>query len=190
MPLDAAKGRCRAIAIKSSWKLAPWSDALYGLDRGWWIANQGAPSFGGLKISPSPTACRVYGLLQVRLRPVAEILTGEIGIIGAGLRTGGGFSGFHAINLAIQFGARRILLVGFDMNLSAGAHWSKDCQGVGKPDKARTESWRASLDAIRPQFDRLGIQVINIGERSSLKSFKKMSQSEALDGSDDARRSA
>ncbi|WP_304556441.1 hypothetical protein [Bradyrhizobium elkanii] len=76
------------------------------------------------------------------------------------------------------------------MNLSTGAHWNKDYQGVGKPDKARTESWRASLDAARPQFDRLGVEVVNIGERSSLKSFNKMSLAEALDGSDDARRSA
>lgn len=188
-PLNIAKGLAKAIVIKQSWHLAPWADVLYGIDKGWWIAHHGAPKFPGLKVSPSPTACRVYRLRQVTLRPFADILTrGEVGVIGCGLRTGGGFSGFQAINLAVQFGAKRIILVGFDMNLAAGAHWNSDERGVGRADKNRTESWRKSLDAAAPQLEELGVEVVNTSAKSSLKSFKIMSLEEALHGSENSGR--
>lgn len=183
-----APGPYRAIVIKSAWKLAPWADVLYGIDPGWWIANHGAPDFKGLKMSPSPTACRVYRLRQITLKTRAEILCKETGTIGCGLKTGGGFSGFQAINLAIQFGANRIVLVGFDMNLTAGDHWNSDNRGVGKADAGRTESWRKALDECASQFDELRVDVINTSQRSSLKSFKKMSLEEALHGSENASR--
>ncbi len=179
-PLDTAKGIARAIVIKSTWKLAPWADVLYGLDKGWWIANHGVPKFEGLKVTPSPTAARVYGLRQVRLKARAEILTEETGILGCGLKTGGGHSGFQAINLAIQFGAKKIVLVGFDMTLSNGAHWSSDYRGVGKPDVGRVESWRAALDGCADQFKSLGVDVVNVGQSSALTAFPKMSLAEAL----------
>jgi hypothetical protein len=181
--LEIAKSGSKVIAIKSSWRLAAWSDVLYGIDKGWWIANLGAPQFTGLKVSPSPSVCRVFGARLVTLKTTDRILTGEVGRLGCGLRTGGGFSGFQAINLAVQFGAKRIILIGFDMNLSNGAHWSKDVRGVAKPLAERTESWRKSLDAAVTQFDELGVEVINCSSASSLMAYPKMSIEEALHGS-------
>jgi hypothetical protein len=176
------QGPFRAVVIKSSWRLAPWADVLYGIDKGWWIANHGAPHFKGLKVSPSPTVCKVFGLRQVTLKPRAEILLGTTGVIGCGLKTGGGFSGFQAINLAVQFGAKRIVLVGFDMSLSNGAHWNSDQRGVAKPDADRVKSWRIALDRCAPQFKSLGVEVINTAEHSALTAFPKMALEQALKG--------
>ena len=179
--LRFTQGRVRTFVIKSTWRLAPWADALYGLDRGWWVANQGARKFHGLKFSPSPTVTNVYrDVRRVRLRPVANLLTAETGVIGCGLRTGGGHSGFQAINLAIQFGVRRLLLVGFDMTLENGAHWLIDDRGVGKPDDGRVRSWRESMDACAPQFKTLGVEVMNCTPRSALKAYPKTTVGEAL----------
>lgn len=185
VPLDQASGSARAIAIKGSWKLAPWANVLYGLDKGWWIANRGVPDFKGLKVTPSPTAARVYRLVQVRLKARVEILTGETGVLGCGLRTGGGHSGFQAINLAIQFGAKKIVLVGFDMTLSKGEHWDRNQAGVAKADKGRVESWRVALDGCAEQFKALGVDVVVVGE-SALTAFPKMSLAEALGVQDGA----
>jgi hypothetical protein len=41
----------------------------------------------------------------------------------AGVVGGGGNSGFQAVNLAAQFGASRIILIGFDMTDRGGKHW-------------------------------------------------------------------
>ncbi len=189
VPLDIAKGKAKVFVIKSGWELAPWADALYGLDKGWWIANRGVPKFTGLKFSPSPTACKVYGITQITLKPRAEILTEKTGIIGCGLRTGGGHSGFQAINLAIQFGAKKIVLVGFDMTLANGTHWKPNDRGVAKPEAGRTESWRAALDGCADQFKALGVELLNTSETSALRSFEKVTLERALRKRTWARRS-
>ena len=178
--LSLLRGRARIIAIKSSWKLVPFADALYGVDRGWWLAQQGAPGFRGLKFTPSPTAARLYKLTQVTLRPVETIMVDTVGVIGCGLRSGGGYSGFQAINLAVQFGARRIVLVGFDMTLARGAHWCPQEQGVSRPDAIRTETWRRSLDGCAAVFERLGIEVLNATPHSALTAYPRVSIEEAL----------
>lgn len=182
-PLDAARGRARFIAIKASWRLAPWADALYGVDKAWWLANQGAPGFVGRRFCPSPTACKVFqDVTLVRLVARAEILTEEIGKVGCGLRSGGGHSGFQAINLAVQFGATRIVLVGFDMTLANGAHWHDDYRGVAKPDAGRVKTWREALDCCASQFEKLGVKVINASHRSALKNYPKAGLLEAIAG--------
>jgi hypothetical protein len=179
--LSFTKGRVRTFVIKSTWRLAPWADALYGLDQGWWVAHQGARKFHGLKFSPSPSVCKVYqNIRQVKLKPFADILIAQKGVIGCGLRTGGGHSGFQAINLAIQFGATRLLLVGFDMTLKHGAHWIKEDRGVGKPDDGRVRSWREAMDACAPQFKALGVEVMNCTPMSALKAYPKTTVREAM----------
>lgn len=179
--LEQVRGYARFIAIKSSWQLCPWADVLYGVDRQWWMANNGAPEFRGLKVSASPTVCRVYpGVRQVKLKSQARVLTGVTGVVGCGLRTGGGHSGFQAINLAVQFGVTRIALVGFDMHLNNGAHWHKEGHGVGKADAKRTNQWREEMDPVAEQFERMGIEVINTSMDSALKAYRKMPLPQAV----------
>lgn len=179
-PLGWVEGKCRVIAVKSSWRLVPFADVLYGIDKGWWIANSGAREFKGLRVSPSPTVCNVYRTQRVRLKPWARILVGEKGVLGCGLRSGGGHSGFQAVNLAVQFGVKRILLIGFDMTLDNGAHWHKDYRGVSRPDAKRVESWRIEMDECSPQFETIGVDVVNCSSFSRLRNFRRMSLSEAL----------
>lgn len=179
-PLDAAEGRARAFAVKSAWRLAPWADAVYGLDRGWWIATRGAEGFVGRKFSPSPIVANLYRDVRlVRLRPFAKILVGETGTVGCGLRSGGGHSGFQALNLAVQFGAHRILLVGFDMTLANGAHWSRYDE-TARPDVRRCAAWREALDDCADQFRELGVEVVNCAPRSALTAYPKVPLAEAL----------
>jgi hypothetical protein len=175
--VSIARGRARVFVIKSEYKFLPWADALYGIDNGWWIANRGAADFAGLKFSPSPKACKLFNLCQVKLKPRAEVLTKEKGVIGAGLRTGGGHSGFQAINLAVQFGAKRILLLGFDM---VGGRRLAHEQGVAKQMSSRVNEWRKAMDGIAPQFVQLGVEVINCTPGSALKAYQTASLEYAL----------
>lgn len=168
--LGCARGRAKVFVVKSEYRFAPWADALYGIDKEWWIANRGAPDFRGLKFSPSPTACRLFQIRQVRLKARSDILTDEVGVIGCGLRSGGGHSGFQAVNLSVQFGARKILLVGFDM---AGGRRFQHEEGVARFDPRRLGEWREAMDAAAPQFDRLGVEVVNCSPGSALVAYRK-----------------
>ena len=103
-------------------------------------------------------------------------LMGENGLIGWG-----GNSGFQAINMAMQFGCARIVLVGFDMTLSNGFHWHADHEGELKnPTPGNVGRWRRAVDAIAPVADAYDIEVINCSEVSALTSYPKMAFDEVF----------
>lgn len=172
------------MAINNSWQLVPWADALYGCDANWWKINRTvADNFAGLKISQDAKCERLFsGLIRVVHcrrnvdgRP-AEILVDVPAVIGWG-----GNSGFQALNLAVQFGAKRIIMAGFDMTLKAGIHWhGKHPKGLNNPQERNVNRWRSALDAVAPQLSALGITVINASQVSALTAYTKMSLEEAL----------
>ncbi len=172
------RGRARVIAIKDSIRLAPWADVVYGAggDSGaWWKIN--GPSlvdFAGLKYTLDPAAAKWATVLRE---------TGFVGLEAdpSGLKTGKN-SGFQSLGLARHLGAKRILLLGFDMTDGPrgeqrwfGAHpWA-------------TRPWRELGQMIAPIFDSIveplkaeGIDVINCSRRTALTCFPRQSIVEAL----------
>lgn len=104
------------------------------------------------------------------------MLMSKFGVIGWG-----GNSGFHAVNLAAQFGAAAILLVGFDMRLDHGIHWhGKHGNGLNNPMTKNVERWRRAVDGCKPVLDALGIKSFNCSPISALTAYPKMSFDEAL----------
>lgn len=93
----------------------------------------------------------------------------------------GGNSGFHSLNLAVQFGAARIVLVGFDMRVDHGLHWHGRHEGMNNPTARNVERWRRCMDAAADTIASLGITVINASEISALTRYPKMSLEEALE---------
>lgn len=102
---------------------------------------------------------------------------GPTGVVG-----GGGNSGFQALNLAIQFGARRVILVGFDMSDRGGAHWygRNRWSGSGNIDETGFRRWIAALDRAAPILAARGVDVVNASPASVLTCFRKASIAEAL----------
>lgn len=77
-------------------------------------------------------------------------------------------SGYQAINLAILMGAKRIILLGFDMGHSGRRHWFGD-----HPDRLRNvdayTEFLAAFDTVRNQD--LPCEIINCTPGSRLKVF-------------------
>ena len=93
----------------------------------------------------------------------------------------GGNGGFQALNLAVQFGAVRIILVGYDMTLDHGVHWhGKHPKGLHNPVPGAVARWRRVLEKSAPILRAAGITVINASERSALVAYAKMSLLEAF----------
>lgn len=99
-----------------------------------------------------------------------QILTEQFGEIGWG-----GNSGFHAVNLAVQFGASRIALCGFDMSLARGVHWhGRHPAPLINPQQRSVDKWREILDGQARRLSALGIEVFNCSEHSALANFPKL----------------
>jgi hypothetical protein len=128
----AVADRCRGhhtIAVNDAYRLLPFADVLYAGDADWWDVHDGVPGFAGerwsaheaLRNDKADLVDR-YGLhLVAGPKHDAEGFSLDPARIHYG-----GNSGFQAINLAILFGATRILLVGFDMRTTTPRHFFGD----------------------------------------------------------------
>lgn len=116
------RGRLPVLAIKeTAVDLCPWADVAYGCDAPWWVFRRGLPDFKGVKIAWAASACDQFrDLHKVEIKDINldELLLEEPMVIGSG-----GNSGFQALNIAVQFGASRIMLIGFDMQDRSGVHY-------------------------------------------------------------------
>lgn len=168
-PIYEARGLARAIVVNNSWRLAPWADALYASDAEWWRENDHA-GFGGFKVSRSDVA----GVHKVKLRGSRgawhdHMIFDEPGVLGAG-----GSSGFQALNLAVQFGARDIALVGFDARIDYGLHWHGRHERTSNPTECTAATWAMCLDrAAKPLAD-AGVRVVNCSPSSALEAYQKV----------------
>ncbi|SFM00548.1 hypothetical protein SAMN03159423_4864 [Bradyrhizobium sp. NFR13] len=169
-PLSTAVGKARFIAVNDSWLLCPWADALYACDGAWWRKYRGVPEFKGLKLTYEAAAARQFTLTRVAIdRGNNAILTGG-DVVGDA-----GNSGFQALNLAINWGVKRILLVGYDMTLDRGEHWhGLHPAGMNNPRQSNIRKW-LSADWSTPA----GVEVINCNPESALSAYPKMKFEEA-----------
>jgi hypothetical protein len=95
----------------------------------------------------------------------------------------GGNSGFQALNLALQFGARRIVLLGFDMRIGPGGaphHHGAHKHGLRNPTPRLLGEWARILDGQAPELQARGVEVINASVSSILKGFQRRTAHEVI----------
>ncbi len=180
VPLSLGKGRAKFIAINNSVLLAPWADCLYACDWKWWRKHrwlwEGAKC--PLLVSQDRIAVEVFPRIKrVNAKRACEALQfaamGEI--------CWAGNSGLQAVNLAAQWGASRIVLVGFDMRLDHGAHWhGKHRTGMSNPSDKSVARWLARTEAAAAVLATRGIDVVNCSPISALTSYRKTDFASAL----------
>lgn len=155
----------------------PDSDVHYACDWRWWNSYKGLPDYKGLKLCQDNNfSGDDWGVKHVTVnRSVDHLLVSEFGTLGWG-----GNSGFHALNLAVQFGVKQIILVGYDMTLKDGIHWHGPHKVLNNPNPGNVARWRNAVDNAHTMLDSMGISVINCSAVSTLLNYQKMSLEEVL----------
>lgn len=99
------------------------------------------------------------------------------GVVGSG-----GNSGFQALNLVAQFGAKRIVLIGFDMHGADGLHWYGHNKGkdMRNPSDGSYLRWRKAFAKNAGRLERMGIEIINASPNSALSCFEKCELTEVI----------
>jgi hypothetical protein len=173
------RNRIHVIAVNESYKLAPWAEVLYACEFAWWNLHKGLDEFAGLKVAFDAIACNHYPALKrvyIENKAGDEMLFDRPGYIGAG-----GNSGFQATNLAAQFGAAGIILIGIDCNLEHGEHWhGRHPYHMNNPAPSNVKRWRGAFDGAGGKLQALGVDVVNCSPISALKNYPKMTVGEAL----------
>lgn len=162
-----------ALVTNNSYQMAPWAALLVANDASWWdVHYRDALRFPGLKYSASDPPYE--GVLTQRI-------TGAEGYDPDPecLRTGGN-SGYTAVHIAAQAGAKRVLLCGMDMR---GGHWHSDHPRPLRTTPPSTyRRWIERFATLAPELDRISVEVINCTPGSALDVFPRMRLEDALAG--------
>ena len=155
---DSGEGRA-VIVCNTSYQAAPWADVLYFIDSPWWHKfhrEEVQSVFQGEVISPV-AAPGVTHLPSSVMDPR-------------------GNTGAGAIRLARHFGARRIILVGYDCHKRGGSHWHGDHpKGLG--NAGSIAQWPAIFAAVAKSID---AEVINCSPGTALTCFPTLELDLAL----------
>ncbi len=157
-----------AIAVNTTFRLAPWAEWLHGADAAWWKHTPGALTFAGIRTSME----EVQGVH----------LIARAGRVGCGDEKDSiytlGNSGAQAIQLAVKAGAARVLLLGMDMS---GGHWHGEHSAPLRsthPDIYAV--WRDWMGTLAAGLEQRGIEVLNCSPDSALTCWPKVGLDEAL----------
>lgn len=163
--VEYIKGKCPVIVVNDSHRIANWADILYASDNTWWDYYKGVPEFKGLKITRDRNggleAAKKWDLLPVKLDISKKGFSHDPTYIHSGNN-----SGYQACNLAMLFGATRLLLLGFDMK--GESHWFGDHP---KELKRRHiyKTWLRKFNEVKQD----GFEIINCTRDTALTCFKQ-----------------
>ena len=173
--VDACRGRARVIAIKNTVTMAPWADVLYGAGadangQTWWHREGPRLTFPGLRYTLDHEARHWASVLR-RDREMG--LSSDPGKLCLGYH-----SGYQAINLAVHLGARRIVLLGYDIQKTGG----KDHFFGAHPHKNPPpyDLFMSRFPSIVEPLEARGISVVNASRETALTIFPRLPIDEAL----------
>lgn len=185
---EAVRGKCRVIAVNNQGidtecdgvmvpAMAPWADILFAADAKWWRHYKDrALKFTGRKVTmraslPWP---EVYSLQQSFSPPFDPRPTHLVS---------GGNSGYMAVHLAVHLGAKRIILLGFDMKDGKNhrRHWFGS-HGGKLNSRGNYAGWRHAFDKFAKVLHQMGVEVINCTPDTELRCFRRSTLGSVLHG--------
>jgi hypothetical protein len=152
------------VVVNTSFRIAPWADALYAMDDVWWKTHieEVRTKFKGARYSVNNLA-KHYDCQQLP-KPF----------------TSHGNSGAGAIRMAASGGAARIILLGYDMKHGDGGkrHWHADHpRGLGNADVVNR--WPAQFKKLHEALPE-GVEIINCSRETALDLWPKRKLEDVL----------
>ncbi len=154
----------RCIGVNNAYQLGNWVDAMWFGDSRWYEWHwKRLLKFGGLKACCVPRLDGFPGI-KVFARGKVKGIDDRNGRV-----SWNGNSGASAINFAYHTGARRIVLLGFDMRRVDGqANWHFDHPS---PEKDPYQRFLRCFPDIAKDAKRLGLMILNATPESGLTLF-------------------
>ena len=141
---------------------------LYACDASWWNQYAGVPRFEGLKYTQDECAL-VYPTVTYVESAGLPGLSLDRKIIHEGSN-----GGYQAINLAVHFGAKRIILLGYDMKNGPDGqihHHGDHPRGMNNPGPGLYSDWIEKYGTMELDLNRAGVEIINCTPGSALECF-------------------
>lgn len=142
------------IAVNTSWQRAPFAAVLYAGDAVWWEENAGKVNIPAERWTCSRLAAKQF---DARLHQAYGPYN----------------SGMRAIQFAIDCGASRVILLGYDCSVEKGSHWHGDHAGTKNPDGHKVRLWQQQFSMVAMHAKARGIEILNCSADTALKCFPR-----------------
>lgn len=193
--VDYCRGKAKVYGVSDAYRMAPWLDVVYSADHRWWVSTpvgRKEPNYVATsrlraqRVTCDPGTAQLFGLRYVPHSP------------GKGRAPNGHVRGCHsgeeAINLVANDGAKRIVLLGFDMGATGNGHWFGDhpetvsfpgphgtiTEPMNTTNREQFLEWCAEMAYLAKDLKREGIEVINCTRKTWLNCFPCASILETL----------
>lgn len=171
---SSLQGR-NVIAVNSSYKVLHDDVVIYWADSSW-----GGNEEDGLCIHPSPykftSRINVDVSNSKTRRSIAKSYllkkTGDFGYDPIVTNVRGNNSGGQAINFAINLGAKRVILLGFDMGYVMNRSHFHSFHASSTPILTYNELFIPSINSLELETRNLPVEIINCSRQSRLTCFK------------------
>lgn len=174
LDLSLLEGR-RVIAVNSAWRSYPAADILFFADGRWWKQAEFRPrDFAGLVVT---TAAEIG---DPRVMKLKKVVPGGLSDRpdSVALRRS---SVTGAINLALHYGAKQIVLLGVDGKLGADGRRHNHGDRYPWPLKPGCfDEHRAEFESVAASAIKAGVTIVNANPDSAIDVWPKMSFEECL----------
>ena len=140
------------VAVNHSWKLARFCNVLYAGDACWWDAYGAEADIPAERWTCTSQAAHKHGINLHKI-------------------SGSYNSGSRAIQFAIEQGATRVVLLGFDCSLDDGIHWHGPHDKTKNPDKSKVRLWHRYFRQVATQARARNVEVVNCSRTTALSCF-------------------
>ena len=146
--VDSLRGKVKVVAVNNSVALAPWADALAAADGAWWKHTGFNDRFTGLKYTAAPDWYALDGVSRL-----PNVISGIN-------------SGLLGIKVAEYLGAKKIILLGFDMK--GGHFFGSHPAPLNNPDAKQFERFKQQFSEHKTKID-----IVNCTPYSALDCFRR-----------------
>ena len=133
--------------------MAPFCEVIYGGDLVWWEAYGKEIDIHAERWTCMRQASEKYGL---KLHNA----------------TGSYNSGMRAIQLALEQGATRVILIGYDCSVEDGTHWHGNHTKTQNPDELKCRRWLAQFNQVALIAKAMKVDVVNCSRKTAISYFR------------------
>lgn len=174
------------IGVNMAFKLGDWVDFCFFGDDGWYKDHRAElTQFKGVRVSCAPIFKRsIYNNNKEKIKYLLQDPKKSHGISDVPYTVcWNANSGAAAISLATHLGAKKIVLVGFDMQLDAdgSSHWHKEYQ-LNPAKRSVFPRHLRGFPIIAEDAKRMGVTILNASPDSAITNFPKMTVEAILNG--------
>ena len=171
------------IGVNAAYTIGNWMDIIFFGDKSFFLSNEKQlAAYPGMKVS-----CHECVNNLEWCKYVAHDTSHRTGIsLDQRMVSWNNNSGAAAISLAAHLGAKRIILLGFDMTLDSGKqHWhslypNSANNKQGRQIKTPFERHLLGFPAIASDAKKLGIEILNANPNSAITCFPKVTVKELM----------